>query len=513
MTRKTIVLPEDLFEKSREIISSETGLVFSRNRELELRQVLIESFQASGKYQTMDDYLAHLESALDSHLEMKRLVSRLTVGETYFFRNKPHFDLLREKMIPELIRKRSRTTRTNRMWSAGCSTGEEAYSLAILLKEALSDLSRWNVFILGTDINEESLELADRGEYREWSFREINPILKDRYFTQTGGQYKIHPEIRKMVTFNYLNRIQDTYPFYSTGTNFMDVIMCRNVMMYFQPSLSMDITRRFHRSLNNGGFLIIGHTEHGAQVVPELRKVMLPDTIIYQKEEKGSSWEQGLRLRFRGSGALPPNVLPYSRSLRPGSVDEEYEKLKRLKPKKVKKETVIFEEGIKAFKEGRKTAAARKFREVLEVNPVNVRGSYMLALLEANQGHLKKAQEYCRRCIKHYPLSLEAHYLMAVIARETGDRFKEIEFLKKVVYINHNFVLGHYQLGIYYLKEGNLVLAGRSFQNALGLLEEWDVPDFIEGAEGMTVGRLRESINRYLEEIESEGNSTRTGGK
>ncbi len=502
-TEKPLTLDKDLLERTRKAISDRTGLIFSKSREDELRQSLKDCYQNSVGHASFEDYLSTLESDFTGRGEIKRLVHRLTVGETYFFRNKPHYDLLRSKIMPEIVRKRSSSTRTLRIWSAGCSTGEEAYSLAILVRETIPDLPLWNIFILGTDINDQSLETAGRAEYREWSFRDINPILKERYFTPTSRGFKIHPEIREMVTFRYLNLIEGTYPLSTTGTNFMDIIMCRNVMMYFKPELTMSITRRFFRALNNGGYLIVGHTESDSHVAPEFKKLLMPNTIIYRKEEGWSDWDRGLKLRFRGSGHLPTDVVPYLQREKGSGLDATVEP-PRPKMGKVKRETSLFEEGIKAYKGGNTTTAAGRFMEVLELNPRNMRACYMLALIEADRNRLEKAQELCRRCIKLYPLALEAHYLMAVIARESGDRFKEIEYLKKVIYINPDFILGHYHLGIYYLKEGNVIPARRSLENSLRLLDGWEDNSFIEGTEGMSVARLRGSINRYLEELEGE---------
>lgn len=482
-------------------IAARTGLVFPTSRENELSQCLTEVWQESTAYRSFEHYLRCIEDDTVGKQEMRKLIARLTVGETYFFRNRPQFDLLRDTIIPQLVQRRARLTRCLRVWSAGCSTGEEAYSVAMLLCEALPRVHDWEAFILGTDISEDALRLAEQGVYREWSFRDVEPYYKDRFFTQTSQGWKIHPEIRKMVTFRYLNLIEDSYPLVSTGTNFMDIILCRNVLIYFRPELSTVITRRFFRALNNGGYLLLGHAEHNEYVHKGFRKELHPKAVAYVKLEKHTGLDRALRLRFRGSGFLPPDTVPLRRPPDPK------EFLKAVKPGdrlEVRRETALFEEGAEAYRQGQNRLAMSRFREVLDVSPRNHRACYMMALMEADQGNFKKAEEFSRLAIEAYPLSLEAHYLMAVIAREKGDREKEMEYLKKVLYINQDFFLGQYQIGTYYLREGNLVLARKFFRNVLKLLDKWKETDKIEGVEGMTVGCLRGSIRASLDELEAD---------
>src|SRR5512138_559496 len=201
MSRQPDVLCRSDIDAISSIITSRTGLVFPQSRQAELRQSLEEAFRRSPDHPDVASFMQHLESDLLGRRELRKIIAALTVGETYFFRNAPQFGFLREKLIPQLVQKRVRTTRTLRFWSAGCSTGEEAYSLAILLHETIPAISKWNIFILGTDISEDALRQAEEGEYREWSFRDTDPGLRNTYFTRTPAGWKINPELRSMVTF------------------------------------------------------------------------------------------------------------------------------------------------------------------------------------------------------------------------------------------------------------------------------------------------------------------------
>lgn len=503
MTRQGGVLSAEHRQRISRIIATRTGLVFSKARETELERCLLESFSESSAYPSAEEYIRRLETDMISRRELKSLVARLTVGETYFFRNRQQFDLLRSLVLPRLIEQGLRTKRLLRFWSAGCATGEEPYSLAMMLYEMVPQISRWNILILATDISEDSLKVAEQGEYREWSFRDVAPQVKERYFSRSGDGYKINPDIRSMVTFRYLNLIEDLYPLAANSTNFMDLIICRNVMIYFKPALNTAITRRFYRSLNNGGYLLVGHTESADYVYQGFQKELHPGTCIFQKREQWSDADRGLRIRFRGTGHLPANTVPTWR--RKAAPPREVAAADDSNRVPITRETILFEEAVTSHRAGKNRLAMEKFRDVLAMNPRNHRALYMLAMMEADQNHLRKAEEYCLAAIEAHPLSLEAHYLLAVIAREEGVRDKELEYLKKVLYINRDFVLGHFQLGVYYLREGTYPLARKFLHNALKLLEKWGEMDYIEGIEGMNVSRLRQIIQRDLEEIEHQG--------
>ena len=167
------------------------------------------------------------------------MASYLTIGETYFFRVEPDFNALENHILPELIHLRKDTGKYLRIWSAASSTGEEPYSLAILVRKLIPDIKDWNITILATDINTRSLAKAEKGIYGNWSFRNNPEWLKKIYFTPLlDERYQINRNIKDMVSFFYLNLARDTYPSLLNNTNGMDIIFCRNVLMYFTPELA-----------------------------------------------------------------------------------------------------------------------------------------------------------------------------------------------------------------------------------------------------------------------------------
>ena len=212
MVHTVIGEAESEYQAVRDFIVRKTGLFFQENKREDLQAVLQDRLGVLRRFTGLGAYLAFLESEEDGGRELRGLVSRLTVGETYFFRNRGQFDALRDQILPEIIKRRRGKQQCLRIWSAGCSTGEEPYSLAILVRELLADIDDWKIHLLATDINEDALAAAREGIYRNWSFREVEDHYRRHYFTPDGAVSRIRPEVQSMVTFRYLNLVDDHYP-------------------------------------------------------------------------------------------------------------------------------------------------------------------------------------------------------------------------------------------------------------------------------------------------------------
>jgi chemotaxis protein methyltransferase CheR len=234
-------------------IASHMGLHFPKTRWDGLERG-IESAARDFGYTDIEEFIRWLRVSPLTRRHIEILASHLTVGETYFFREKESLDALKQNILPELISSRQDNEKRLRIWSAGCSTGEEAYSIAILLSEMIADLKGWNITILATDINPRVLKKASEGVYTEWSFRNTPTLLKQRYFKMTKqGRYEILPQIKKMVMFEYLNLAEDVYPSLFNNTNAMDLIFCRNVLMYFSGKRAKKVVKGFYNCLVNNG--------------------------------------------------------------------------------------------------------------------------------------------------------------------------------------------------------------------------------------------------------------------
>lgn len=485
MMHAAIDRAETEYQAVRDFIVRKTGLYFQENKRDDLLTVIQDRLGVLHRFTGLGTYLAFLESEEDGGRELRGLVSRLTVGETYFFRNRGQFSTLRDEILPEIIKRRRGKNHYLRIWSAGCSTGEEPYSLAILLRELLGDIDDWKIHLLATDINEDALAAAREGLYRNWSFREVEEHYRQQYFTPEGEGSRIRPEVQSMVTFRYLNLADEHYPTAATGTDSLDLILCRNVMIYFPPGLCQDVTRRFFGCLEELGSLLVGHSEHSNLVYPGFSRSFSGRAIVYQKKGPNPVWEKGIAIRFRGSGSPPPGILTHE----PHGARRE-----GLQRPAGTEETVLFERGVLLVDQMRPLEAIAEFKRVLAVNPRNERALYSVAMLLANTGNAAEAAACAERLIQNNPLHLEATYLLAILARETGGSAQELTLLKKTVYLNPDFVLGHFQMGLHYLRSGNARVARRALLNVLRILHEREVGDPVEGVEGMTVGRLRETV-------------------
>jgi chemotaxis protein methyltransferase CheR len=223
--------------------------------------------------------------------EWDSLTLLLTTGETYFFRDQGQLNLIREVILPEIIARKqqaqaiSKTKPSLRIWSAGSSTGEEPYSLAIMVKELIPNYFNWDILILGTDINVASITKAKVGQFSEWSFRSVKPEIKNQYFSPINQDWILKEDIRQMVTLHTSNLLIEDYPNFNKNIYNMDIIICRNVFIYFDTSTIKTILDKFYETLSTSGYLMVGHTElHGIDTqgfVPQSHQ----ESVIYQRSK------------------------------------------------------------------------------------------------------------------------------------------------------------------------------------------------------------------------------------
>src|SRR5882672_2540005 len=281
-----------LWGRLSEFIAQNMGLHFPPERHSDLQRGITAAAAEFG-FADSARCADWLLSARLTRPQLHTLASHLTVGETYFFRERKTFDALAQRILPELIRLRRGREPRLRLWSAACSTGEEPYSLAILVRQLLPDWRDWHVTILATDINERFLRKAVAGVYGEWSFRESPPGFKERYFAPTSdGRFAIAPEIRNCVSFAHMNLAQDCFPSLTIDTDSMDVIFCRNVLIYFTASHARKLAKNLRHALVDEGWLAVSPSECSQALFSRFVAVNFPGSILYRKgnvEERGPS--------------------------------------------------------------------------------------------------------------------------------------------------------------------------------------------------------------------------------
>lgn len=216
----------------------------------------------------------------------RKIIDAITTGETLFFRDSAPFDALRHKVIPELIdsRKRAGSNAPIRIWSAACSTGQEVFTIGIVLKELLGDPLKYNIRILGTDISDQALQRASRGQYSDIEIsRGLPANLRERYFYRKGDLWQIADEIRALASFRSANLTRD---FSALGR--FDVVFCRNVAIYFNDADRTDLFRRIERSLERNGFLFLGAMESLSGIDAPFESERHVRAVLYRPRNGGS---------------------------------------------------------------------------------------------------------------------------------------------------------------------------------------------------------------------------------
>lgn len=272
-------LSDDAFVRLRRLLADGAGLVFDDSRRDSLSYSVNARMKAIG-VTALDAYLALVEQPRSP--EVQALLDDVTIPETYFFRNPPQFRALRQHVLPELVSRAATSGRRLRIWSAGCSTGEEAYSLAILLRELLPVTTGWDIQIVGTDISTKSLSAARAGRYGARSLGPVEPETVERCFDREGDEFVVRPEIRELVEFRHHNLVSEAPPFGRDGA--ADLVLCRNVTIYFARETTRALMARLHGCLRDGGYLFLGHSETLWQVSDAFRLVSIGEAFVYSRE-------------------------------------------------------------------------------------------------------------------------------------------------------------------------------------------------------------------------------------
>jgi Methylase of chemotaxis methyl-accepting proteins len=320
----------------------------------------------------------------------------------------------------------------------------------------------------------------------------FHPVKKDHY--------RILPQIRRMVKFSYLNFVEDVYPALMNGTNAMDLILCRNVLMYFRQSYAQQVIANLHRSLVEGGWLIVSPVETSHILFTSFAAISFHGMTLYTKtlepirraEDLGHGFEPAI-LKIETEEVKPftdypePAITPLDETIQPLTTAVE-------QPVNMPPESDWYDASLELYLQGHYTEAANKITGKLSEIPDDTQAIELLARTLANQGQLVEAAEWCEKAINGDRLNAGCHYLRAMIEQELGKFNEAITSLKRALYINPDFVLAHFALGNLVRLQGKPKEAEKHFANALSLLKALRPEDILPQSEGMTVGRLMEII-------------------
>jgi chemotaxis protein methyltransferase CheR len=470
------ILGDSSYLLLKQAILEHTGLAYYSGKDDDLASRLARRMIARGA-RTCGSYL----KMLDDPPEMDLLVAELTIGETYFFRHAEQFEALRQAVIPDLLT-RNRARRRLRIWSAGCATGAEPYSLALLLWQDFGPaLAGWDVRIVGTDINQAFLERAREARFNEWAFREAPPGFTDQYFVRAGKEWVLRREFTSWVSFRHHNLVQDEPPFGGHAEP-ADLILCRNVLIYFGPRIFARTAARLWDALAEGGWLVVGHSEPNQQVFSEFRTVQISGQTAYQKLAGGvanpgrgpaisrpkaaeSGFATANAVTVAATAPAPAIAPPTSRTVRrPAPVSALHPALKT--PQPAADATV---------------AGARRL---------------------ADGGKWQEAARRCRVLLGASTLDAAAHFTYALILEHSGRAGEVQPALERAIYLDREFALAHFYMGLCLYRRRSFRKARRCFQNVLDLLRSRRDDEPVPHGDGITNAELAELARMHLALLE-----------
>jgi chemotaxis protein methyltransferase CheR len=480
-----LTIDTELLQRFTQLIASHMGLQI-RGEETDKLCRSLRSRMAQQQLLNPEEYYRLLATdTANSRHEWEELVLLLTIGETYFFRDSGQFSLLRHQILPELI-ERNKGTCSLRIWSAGCSTGEEPYSLAILVHELLPAGSDWNILIIGTDVNKHAITAARRGIYRQHSLRTLDQGLKGRYFQQHRSDWELDGRFRSIVSFRQLNLLKDPFPDSAANLSEMDLILCRNVFIYFDRAAVTQVVSKFTNTLRVGGYLITGHAELHDQKSNELTVKAFPESIAYRRENKRSGTSPTRPLE--GHPAVVPSMAPTS-VLHLEAISRE--PVASPQPQPLAQPLAHVSD----------TATPHTIYDSSKGQETSAEELYIQACGYADVGHYEAAIRVCQQALTKDALAEKPYYLLAQIAEVQGNLAAAKNFLKKILYLTPASVTAHLELGALYTRERDLSRVRKMLNLALELLKVLPPDAVIEPFANLPAAQLLLEVQRRLEQL------------
>ncbi|MBX3167228.1 MAG: tetratricopeptide repeat protein [Candidatus Eremiobacteraeota bacterium] len=425
----------ETLERFRNCLEQLLGLVFPEGH----HGLLTEVLRKRAGRRKLDDYLSELETSYDEE-EISRLAAELTVGETLFFRHEKQLQTFIQWALPQRQKARQ-TLRRLSILSVGCSSGEEPYSLAMLLHQNFP-VPDWKVQILGVDVNRKALAVARRGLYSSWSIRETPDHLLKRWFLPKGDQFLLDKNILELVQFEERNLNLPNSDLWLPGR--WDVIFCRNMLMYFAPEKASRLVAHFARSLADGGFLFLGPAENLRGISQEFSVYYRDESFYYQ-------------LAPEPQPAISPLPLPVPRTRRPVATVSA--------PPRPGLNTELLRELLDNERYGQAL-------ELLERLPPSPELSLWKASVLVNSGKLEEAERVCQTLLHQPQSQAGAHLLLGMCRRELGELGAARAYFEQAARLDGQLALARVYLGMLLRRLGLAGLARTHLRQALTLLEK-----------------------------------------
>ncbi len=449
-----------LSENCAELIGETLGLRV-RIEDLPTLKVHIAERMKNLGLERPDDYSRTLTADAPEGLQEREiLTARLTTGESYFLRDPKQFEVIIRQLLPELLRLRA-STRKLRLWSAGCSSGEEPYTLAMLLHEQASELNRWDIEIFASDINSRALESAREGRYTEWAFRALDIERKRRYFRQEGHEWIIQPALRERVRFGHVDLVAETLPNDATGQDHYDLILCRNVFIYMTPAAISRVAGKLTATLADGGYLITGHGELLGHNTHGLHTRVFADSVVLSKHPPAPEPTASQPHKISKSSATV--AVPLPQRLRPVS-----------------------------------TPALCKRLPLTTLGPPLSEELLKQAWCEADRGQIDSAKRTCREYISVSPFDPWPYYLQAQLEQMAGNPVKAKTLLMQAIYLAPGLVAAYLELAALLEVEGQPARARQQLTAAVRELRRLPSDTLIRPYEHSTAADVLGYVERRL---------------
>lgn len=497
-------IPKNMLKELSRLITVHTGLYFPEKKWNTLNKGL------KFVIKDLDTDIAQLFQSLctaPSHAPSQKildaLTTRLTIGETYFLRDKNFFQILQDHILRGIIEYPKRKTKQIIFWSAGCATGEEPYSLAILIDQMAALLQDWDVTIMASDINPVALNKAEKGIYSSWSMRGTPEKIIKKYFTPMPGNYfEIAPHIRQMVRFCQLNLMNEDYRSSLNCYDVIDVILCCNVLMYFNKPDRTRVLQKQSKLIIDNGWLITGPAESGFVGLPEFSPVRFANALYHRKGPPRKIIKNATSAPHRPKNQSIRQLAPALAEKRAANT----RKTRRINDNRIfrspeKPKYDLYQEALKDYNRGDYAHSVQKLLTIVSKNQNSHNGFLMkteamilLAKSYANINELESARTWCEKAIATEKLNPETYYLLSTIFQSDNKINDAVKSLKQSIYLDAEFIMAHFTLGMLQLQKNMPEESRKSMQNALSLLKTKDPDEILPYSEGMTANRLAETI-------------------
>ncbi|WP_243370327.1 protein-glutamate O-methyltransferase CheR [Geotalea sp. SG265] len=486
LPRPTDTLADETYRLFYQYLLRESGLHFERRNQKLLERGLLNRMAAL-QIDSFEEYYDYLVLHQESRQELKKLLPFLTIGETYFFRYHAHFEALGQILARMRAGLAHGEKLKLRLWSAGCSTGEEPYSLAITVMEAIPDWKKHDIAILATDIDNRALKRAREGVYSQWAMRVIEKRYLDRYFDRSGKKFRINDEAKDLVRFAHHN-LTTPPPW---GEETFHAVFCRNVTIYFTIDTTRQIIEGLSRALVPGGYLFLGHSETMALISTRFERQSHDGSFYYRKKTATSETS--------GEPEMPPSPAPAQAKARlvqatpvptpnppaPASPP----------PMDWEKRHLLAQE---LFREEKFAETAGLLQDILQHRPGHTGALILYGFTLANDGRFTEALEACGKALKIDDLLPEAYYLKGLVYEMTERLPEACEEYRKAILLQHDLVMAHYQLSQLHGRLGKKRERFRELNNTLKIVAGMKAHTTIPHSGGMSRELFMDQLQKEL---------------